>query len=113
MSSRSFSEASKPEPMARPSGRLCRAKPMPTAKPVFNRLFFFLVNLLWTSMSQIIMTIIPMVIPVITMLNSDIFSASGIKSKHTIDIINPDANERIKLRNFFDVFLNFIPIIPP
>lgn len=113
VSSRSFSEASKPEPMANPSGRLCSARPIPTANPVFNRLFRFLVSFFWTIMSQIIITIMPSVMPVMQVANSDIFSASGIRSKHTMDIISPDANERIKLRNFFDVFLNFTPIIPP
>ena len=39
--------------------------------------------------------------------------ASGNKSKQTIANISPDANARIKLKNFFDGFLNFTPIIPP
>ena len=39
--------------------------------------------------------------------------ASGIKSKHTIEIISPDANAKTKLKNFFDVFLKVTPIIPP
>lgn len=56
---------------------------------------------------------IPSITPVITVPNSAIFSASGIKSKHTIDIIKPDANERMKLKVLFDVLLNFKPIIPP
>ena len=113
VSNRSFREASKPEPMARPSGRLCRANPIPTARPVFSRLFCFFVSFFWTIMSQIIITIMPRVMPVMTVLNSDMFNASGIRSKHTMDIIKPDAKDRMKLRNFFDVFLNFTPIIPP
>ena len=40
-------------------------------------------------------------------------NASGIKSKHTIEIISPDANAKTKLKNFFDVFLKVTPIIPP
>lgn len=39
--------------------------------------------------------------------------ASGTKSKHTIAIISPDAKDKIKLKNLLDVFLNFIPNIPP
>ena len=38
---------------------------------------------------------------------------SGIKSKHTIESISPDANDNIKLKNLFDVLLNDTPIIPP
>ena len=40
-------------------------------------------------------------------------NASGNKSKHTIASIRPDANDKIKLKNFFEGFLNFTPIIPP
>ena len=40
-------------------------------------------------------------------------SASGIKSKHIIDIINPDANDNIKLKNLLEFFLIIIPSIPP
>ena len=40
-------------------------------------------------------------------------NASGIKSKHIIAVIKPDANDNMKLKNLFDVFLNVTPIIPP
>ena len=88
------------------------------AIPVFNKLFFpnlffFRLNLLCTMMSHIIITIIPSTTPVITLLNSDIPNASGIKSKQIIDIISPDANDNMKLKNLFDELLNFTPIIPP
>lgn len=43
----------------------------------------------------------------------DISSASGTRSKHTIDIISPDAISNMKLRNLLLVFLNVTPIIPP
>lgn len=39
--------------------------------------------------------------------------ASGIKLKHITDIIRPDANDSIKLRNLFEFFLITIPSIPP
>ena len=39
--------------------------------------------------------------------------ASGIKSKHITDIIRPDANDNIKLKNLFEFFLITIPSIPP
>lgn len=96
-----------------PSGRLCSASPIPTAIPVFNKLFCFILSLFCTTISHAIIIIIPKITPIITTLNSDIFSASGIKSKHTIDIISPDANESIKLNTLLDVWLNFSPIIPP
>ena len=76
-------------------------------------MFSFFLNFLSTRISQIAIPTIPARIPSKTEEIPAISIASGIKSKHTMDIINPDANERIKLRNFFDVFLNFIPIIPP
>ena len=43
----------------------------------------------------------------------DISNASGTKSKHTIEIIRPDANDKMKLKNLFDVFLKATPISPP
>lgn len=110
---RSFKDAPKPEPIASPSGRLCSASPIPTAMPVFSKLAFFVFSLFCTIISHIIITKIPNITPVMTVLNSAIFSASGIRSKHTIDIINPDANDNIKLKVLFDVLLNFKPIIPP
>ena len=59
------------------------------------------------------MHIIPNITPSIVFNIGAIFSASGIKSKLTIAVISPDANDNMKLRNLFDGFLNFIPIIPP
>ena len=96
-----------------PSGRLCSASPIPTAIPVFNKLLFFDFSLFCTKISHITITIIPKVIPDIMTPNPDILRASGIKSKHTIDIIKPDANERMKLKNLFETFFNLRPIIPP
>ena len=113
MSIRSFIDASKPEPIAKPSGKLCRVKPIPTAIPVLSSVFFFDGILFRTSISQITITHIPNVIPVMTIPKSDVSNASGIRSKHTIDIIKPDANDNMKLSAFFDVFFNFTPIIPP
>lgn len=124
----SFSDASKPEPIANPSGKLCIARPMLTIIPVFNKLFLILsflfdfvkfdwsinlLNFLSTRLSQIIIMIIPIVIPSSTVESDAIASASGISSKHTIAIISPDANDRIKLKNLLDVFFNITPIIPP
>lgn len=43
----------------------------------------------------------------------EISNASGTKSKHTIEIISPDASDKIKLKNLWEVFLKVIPIIPP
>lgn len=99
--------------MASPSGKLCNARPIPTAMPVFNKLFPFLLSLFCTIISHIIIVTIPKIMPVITVSNSAICSASGIKSKHTIPIINPEAREIIKLNTFFDTDLNFSPISPP
>lgn len=64
-------------------------------------------------MSHTIIIIIPNIIPIIILDKFDISSASGIKSKHIIEVIRPDASDNIKLKNLFDVFLNVIPIIPP
>lgn len=122
----SFSDASKPEPIANPSGKLCMARPMLTIIPVFNKLFLMLLfdfvvlgwcinllNFLSTRLSQIIIITIPIVIPNSTVESDAIANASGISSKHTMAIISPDANDRIKLKNLFDVFLSITPIIPP
>lgn len=109
-------DAPNPEPIANPSGKLCSANPILTIIPVFNKLFvlfLLLLNFFSTNMSHISITIIPAIIPIITFIILAISIASGIRSKHTIASINPDANANIKLRNFFDVFLKQIPIIPP
>ena len=111
-----FIEASNPDPIANPSGKLCSARPMLTIIPVFSNEFLFLcfiLNFLSTSTSQIIITIIPNTIPINTFNIPVKLNASGIKSKHTIEIISPDANASIKLKNFLDVFLTVTPIIPP
>ena len=55
----------------------------------------------------------PKSIPITALGMDEIFSASGIRSKLNIAVINPDAKDNIKLKNLFDGFLNFIPIIPP
>ena len=89
---------------------------MLTIIPVFSNEFLFLcfiLNFLSTSTSQIIITIIPNTIPINTFNIPVKLNASGIKSKHTIEIISPDANASIKLKNFLDVFLTVTPIIPP
>ena len=39
--------------------------------------------------------------------------ASGIKSKHIIAIIKPDAQDNIKLKNLLEFLFKNIPIIPP
>ena len=51
--------------------------------------------------------------PNITFIIPLIFIASGIKSKHIIAIISPDANDNIKLKNLFEFFFIIIPNIPP
>ena len=56
---------------------------------------------------------IPSIIPIITFIIVDICKASGIKSKLSIAVISPDAKDNMKLRNLFEVFLNFNPIMPP
>ena len=57
--------------------------------------------------------IIPKIIPKITLVTDDIFSASGIKSKLTIAVIKPAAKDNMKLRILFDGFFKKTPIIPP
>ena len=110
-------EASKPEPIASPSGKLCIASPILTIIPVFNKLLalnsLFWLNFLLTNKSQNIIAIIPKIIPIITVIIFAIPNASGTKSKHIIDIIKPDAKDSIKLKNLFDTFLKKHPIIPP
>ena len=63
--------------------------------------------------SQNIIVAIPNIMPKKTVGILVSSKASGSKSKHTIAIISPDANDKIKLKNFLDGLLNFIPIIPP
>lgn len=115
----SFIEAPNPEPIAKPSGKLCSAKPILTTIPVFNKVFFpflnlvELLNFLSTSMSHMIIIIIPNNMPKNAVGKFVRLNASGSKSKQTIASISPEANARMKLRNFFDGFLNFTPIIPP
>ena len=78
----------------------------------FSNLLFVL-NFFCTTISQNIITIIPIIIPIITFIILLIPSASGIKSKHIIDIISPDANAKIKLKNLLEFFFIITPIIPP
>ena len=72
-----------------------------------------MLNFLSTITSQNIIAIIPKIIPIIVCVILLISNASGIKSKHITDIINPAANDKIKLKNLFDVFFIVHPIIPP
>ena len=65
------------------------------------------------TISQNIIVTIPKIIPKNTVGIVVSSNASGNKSKHTMAIISPDANAKIKLKNFFDGFLNLTPIIPP
>lgn len=64
-------------------------------------------------LSQKIIIITPITIPIITTNILDNSIASGINSKHTIETIKPAANSKIKLRNLFELFFNDTPIIPP
>jgi len=109
----------KPEPIAKPSGKLWRARPILTIIPVFNKLFLFIVffgkelNFFCTNISQKIIAIIPIIIPNNTFIIFEISIASGIKSKHIMASISPDAKDKIKLKNLLDVLFKVIPIIPP
>ena len=67
----------------------------------------------FTIMSHSIITATPSDIPSITVCIFDISIASGIRLKHTIDSISPDANDSIKLINLFEFRFNIIPISPP
>jgi len=112
-------DAPNPEPIANPSGKLWSAKPILTIIPVFNKLFLFFIfilfelNFLWTNISHTIIAIIPNIIPSNTFTILAICIASGIKSKHIIASINPDAKAKTKLKNLLEVLLKVIPIIPP
>lgn len=55
----------------------------------------------------------PIIVPIITLTILLIPNASGNKSKHITDIIRPDANANIKLKNLLECFLITTPIIPP
>ena len=57
--------------------------------------------------------IIPNKIPKITVAILVISNASGIKSKQIMASIKPDANAKIKLKNFLDCFLHITPNMPP
>ena len=59
------------------------------------------------------MAIIPNMMPKNEVGKLESSKASGIKSKQTMAIMSPEANDKIKLKNFLEVFLNLIPIIPP
>lgn len=113
------SDAPNPDPIAKPSGKLCIASPILVIIPVLNNSLFVsifelsILNFLSTKILQTTIHIIPRIIPIVTFNTDDIFSASGIKSKLNIAVINPEANDSMKLKNLFDGFLNLIPIIPP
>ncbi len=87
--------------------------------PVFNKLFLLFnivllfLNFFSTNKSQAIIHIIPKIIPNKILYILDISKASGISSKHTIDVINPDANDKIKPKNFLDCVFKNTPKIPP
>ena len=105
--------------IAKPSGKLCIAKPIDTIIPVFNNLLSLLfvcileLNFLSTNKSQKIIAIIPKIVPISTSIILLISRLSGIKSKHITAIINPDAKANIKLKNLFDFLFKKIPKIPP
>ena len=116
----SLIDDSNPDPMANPSGKLCIASPTLMINPVFNRFTFELSTVLIdfetklsTYISHIIITIIPNTIPIITFAKFDISKASGISSKHIIDVIRPDVNAKMKPKNLLLVFFIFTPINPP
>lgn len=64
-------------------------------------------------MSQSIIIATPNNIPAIVVCTFDISIASGIRLKHTIDNIRPDANDSMKLINLFEFCFDIIPISPP
>ena len=64
-------------------------------------------------MSQPIIQATPKITPITVLDILVITILSGIKSKHTIESISPDANDNIKLKNLLDVFFIDTPIIPP
>ena len=114
-----LSDASNPDPIANPSGKLLIARPIDTTIPVFSRLLFFsfvtwfVLNFFSTNRSHNIIAIIPTPIPNSIFKMLLISSASGIRSKQIIAIIRPEANDSMKLKNLFDFFFRKIPIIPP
>ena len=70
-------------------------------------------NFLFTRISHAIIQITPKTTPITVLDMLVICMLSGIKSKHTIASISPDAKDNIKLKNLLEVFLMFTPIIPP
>jgi len=70
-------------------------------------------NLFSTIISHKIINIIPRIMPHKTLKVLEISSASGISSKQTIAVINPEASDKIKLKNLFEHLLKVTPIIPP
>lgn len=123
-------EASKLDPIAKPSGKLCKAKPMLTIIPVFSKdalyvpmLYIFSFfgrmqcapteNFFCTIASQKIIQNTPSKTPKIVPVTLLISKLSGIKSKQTIESISPDASDKIKLRKRLDVSLKDTPMIPP
>ena len=97
------------------------ARPILTIIPVFNRLFLMFVfsedvekeNFFSTKISHTIMAITPMMVPIITKAMPAISIASGNNSKQTMAVMSPDAKDKIKLKNFRDVFLKVTPMMPP
>ena len=85
-------DASNPEPIAKPSGKLWMARPAAIINPVLNNesvIFDFLCIDLTIILLQIIIMKIPNKIPKIQKEISIKFNDSGIKSKQIIAVIRP------------------------
>lgn len=63
--------------------------------------------------SQIIIVTMPNNIPSKHKFKLEFFNDSGIKSKHIMAVIKPEANCNTKLKNFLEVDLKIAPITPP
>ena len=72
-----------------------------------------MLNFFSTKKKKKIIIIIPNIIPIMTFAILLIPRASGISSKHIIDVISPDAKANMKLRNLFEFFFSPTPSIPP
>ena len=87
-------DAPNPEPIANPSGKLCSANPILVIIPVLSNsllvsvLEFLILNFLSTATLQIIMHIIPKMIPITAFGIEDIFSGSGIHSIKSLPVFN-------------------------
>lgn len=111
-------DASNPEPIANPSGKLWIARPIPTIIPVFKSellllILAFFLYIFFTKLSQNIIVATPNPIPKNKEPILDISRASGIKSKQITASISPAANCKTKLKKRAEVLLKVTPIIPP